>query len=479
MGQVVPNLALHQRLVAAEAQAYMEQAQDYHCCCPHCGSFTRHLGVAAAPGIAAPLAVHLCTQLAIHPLQLQPVQCTGCHALHYPTPPELRCLPGTANAFTQLRRDVVLVWFSYDLLQHVDSAVFVERDQSMYKYVEVRQPVWLSSHQARGWQPAADGSMDMAELPPSYQGQQLPLTADALRRQLGAAAREYAYAQSMLDTLSEGLEGWPGKANPCAACHPAHVHLSFDMCFKVELLKRKGYSLDYPQPPNSRRFVSNAAAAAHLAAIDSDVQQQRLSQQAAAAAAAVPARVPILDSPTMAEGLQGSSTAARAAATPAASSVPALDSTDPVTTDSANLCEGPACSDRFAADNLAAAAPKGVSTVGLQDCSLVTQTAECVVTSPAVASMRVVVCLKCSLECPPARHMAFRLSSIANSLCTSLLCHVLAGSAAGHSPGRGVLSTWVHLARRQLHRCRRAPCIRSHVVPTGAAVGLHDQMLVV
>jgi hypothetical protein len=117
---------------------------------------------------------------------------------------------------------VTAIWFSIGLLQHLDRAIFVEGDQSIYKYVETMQAVWLSSRQVMGLRPQDGGSVSLPELPDSYKVQLLPVTADALRRQLGDAVREFGRVCTMLETLPEQLPGFPSVPGvPCAACLPA------------------------------------------------------------------------------------------------------------------------------------------------------------------------------------------------------------------------------------------------------------------
>jgi hypothetical protein len=417
--QLVPNQLLHQQLCSAELQAYQQCNHVTHCRCTQCGNFTLHRAVLHTsqehqPGGGGDEAahtaqhlcytVHLCTQLAIHELQVWPVQCSHCQYVHRIGALEFGCLPGTADGFTKQQRGVRFVWFSSDLLQHLDRAIFVEGDQSIYKYVETRQAGWLSNQQVMDLQLPDDSLLSaeaaLPELPGSYKLQQLPVTADTLRRQLGDAVREYGRIRIVLETLPEQLPGYPHNPRvPCAACLPGEAHISFDMCFKLEQLKRKGFSLGGDDTADQRRFVSHAATIRTLAEIDGTMQQQHyLVPAAAAAVSQIPARVPDLCGASSAASEQGEepragsaagggseSTAAAAAAPQAAGGgsssssargaagsgqePPATDAPAPgaaATAAGADAAQGAAwacagtCS-RFTADTLAANAPKGVS----------------------------------------------------------------------------------------------------------------------
>lgn len=399
--QLLPNQLLHKQLCSAELDVYQQRNTRMHCSCPDCNSFTPHRSVLSSsqeggdenPRCAVQhmrYTVHLCTQLAIHQLEVWPVQCAHCHHVHRVGPLQLGCMPGTANAFTRQQTGVPLIWFSMDLLQHLDRAIFVEGNQSIYKYVETRQAGWLCSRQVMGLRPPDDDPLSLPELPDSCKQQKLPVAADALRRQLGDAVREYGRARTMLETLPEQLPGWPLESEvPCAACLPDKAHLSYDMCFKLEQLGRKGFNLDAEVAADQRRIISHAATIDSLAQIDSIMQQQsRLEPAAAAALAQIPARVPDLRStadtarepggvqgPGGSSGGTGGSNASRSlgggggdiSSNPGSSSQasPAADGTMPAPAggNTAASGEGPCggtCS-RFAADTLEASAPKGVS----------------------------------------------------------------------------------------------------------------------
>jgi hypothetical protein len=150
------------------------------------------------------------------------------------------------------------------------------------------------------------------------------------------------------------------------------------MCFKLELLKRGGYNMAFDAAADQRRIVSNTATIDGLAEIDGAVQQQqRLVQAAAAAVKQIPARVPDLSTGSSAPGSSGGGDAAVLqdatgggsdgcdAAGTAADEAGAEPASSTAAGDAAAGSDGGACvatCSRFAADTLAAATPKGVST---------------------------------------------------------------------------------------------------------------------
>jgi hypothetical protein len=394
--QFVPNQLLHQQLCSAEARVYQQLSGGVlHCRCPDCSNFTQHMPVRSSSHEqdgdrvqqSAPLScytVYLCTQLAIHELRMQPWRCAECGYAHRVGPLQLGCLPGTANAFTMQQTGMPLIWFSMDLLQHLDRAVFVEGDQSIYKYVEARQAGWLSNRHVMGLQPHDDGSISLPELPDSYKVQQPPVSADTIRRQLGDALREYGRIRTKVETLSEQLPGYPSKAGvPCPACLPGKAQISVDLCFKLEQVKRPGFTLDDEGAADQRRVVSHKATTDALAQIDCDMQQQQQQQQglvpaAVAALKQIPARVPDLSARSSATG-GGRDVAGLEAATGSgsgsgglgsSSAAPAADATGVDATcpaaagGSAEESAEGACMEtcsRFTADALTASVPKGVS----------------------------------------------------------------------------------------------------------------------
>jgi hypothetical protein len=297
---LVSNLHLQQLLVAAEADVYQERARAPWCGCPRCGAFTQHSAVDAHPGQP----VYVCTLQAMHLLCFQPIRCSSCRYVQYLSPLVAGCMPGTANAMGANRKQGIPVWFSMQLLRHADASELEQRRHSNYAYVAAMECVWRSSMQVAGL--PANAAMQLPSLPDSLQRDALPLPSDTLRRQLAAALREWRYVDSRAITLQEQLPDYPtGPEHPCAACLPQQMQLSFDMCFKLTLLKRKGYTTDYLQPDNRRVFrLSNAELRQQLLAVDSTMQQQQrtLGPEAAAALQEPVARVPHLPAATAAEG---------------------------------------------------------------------------------------------------------------------------------------------------------------------------------
>jgi hypothetical protein len=377
LDQYGSNQVLHKFRCSQELAAYKQRTQRLLCRCSSCAQFTQHQP--ADEQRYTPQEVYLCTQQAMHSYQAPMMACCSCGQRQRLRPLHVGCFPGCASASGHRagRDDVVPVWFSMDLLQHVDSSTYHKSDQSTYTYVQARQDGWLLSQQVSDLQERGDGSIALPVLPRSYQQQQLPLTADTLRRQLGAAVREYQYAMAQLVTLPEEIEGYPtGQQRPCAACTSGRCHLFYDMCFKLEWLKRKGFTISYQQPPSARRFVGNIRRSQLLEEIDGALQQQRqLVPVALAAAAAVPTRLPDLSPaalvvegsageagagpapPDTGQPAQGPPPAAAAAAAAAHEELEAADSAAAATESQA--CESGACSE-FKADRLLTPAPSKV-----------------------------------------------------------------------------------------------------------------------
>jgi hypothetical protein len=350
--QLLPNLQLHRQLMDAQAEVYRQLGRAPLCSCPHCHTFTQHTAVDTRP----PRTVFLCSLLAIQLLQVPAVQCGSCQHVHHPSPLVLGCVPGTANALGTNKKQGLPVWFSMQLLQHADASEVEQRRHSNYGYVAALEHGWRTSMQAAAL--PADAATQLQGLPDGFASVELPLPLDTLRRQLAAALREWRYAHSRAITLPEQLPGYPtGPGQPCAACLPQELQLSYDMCFKLTLLGRKGYTTDYLQPDNSRVFqLSNAELQQQLAAVDSTMEQQQraLGPEAAAALAAPVARVPYLPAAAATQG----GGAAAAAAGSGGSGHAASDAAE-----EAAACDA-ACS-QFRADKLAAPASRKVRTVGL------------------------------------------------------------------------------------------------------------------
>jgi hypothetical protein len=367
MDHHVSNLVLHKQRCSQELRTYSERTQQLLCRCQHCGDFQQHRP--ASEQQYEPLQVYLCTQLAMHRFQAPMLVCCSCGSPQQLRPLHIGCFPGRASAsgLRPGREDVTPVWFSLDLLQHVDSSTYHKADMSTYSYVEARREGWLLSQQVDGLEDDEGGRVALHELPDSYMQRQLPLTADTLRRQLADAVREYQYAMAALVTLPEDITGWPtGKKRPCAACKSGRCHLSFDMIFKLEWLRRRKYNLSYKQPANSRRFISNSERSDLLEEVDVALQQQRqLTPMAAAAAAAIPARLPDLSqqvsqgevqaaADAAAGGLEGAAGGEHGGDQPAADAAP--DAAEGV---GAGACGTEDCSS-FKADRLLTPAPTKV-----------------------------------------------------------------------------------------------------------------------
>lgn len=267
---ILSNARRQKDLVEAERSAISSQSSDPCSRCPNCGTQGGH-----SPTEAIGAKVLVATLTALHDIELRQLRCCSCKGLFMLKPTQVACIPGSMNAWTLSRLktcgDVPLrpLWFHMDLLSFLDDHHYHAKSSSIYSFVQVLEAQWLRAQEAcqgveatgDGWQPT------------------LPLSMDTVRRQIADALREYQHLLTMCDNVSETLQldGWPNtKHNPCSACDPRAMHVHFDLCFGLPMLRRS-YAIEYQQPPNSRLVVANSEV---LQALKEHPRQLAAGQQA-------------------------------------------------------------------------------------------------------------------------------------------------------------------------------------------------------
>lgn len=192
LSNFVSGQLLWQAQVAADLQPFADAVGQPCCYCPLCGSWGQHQAMSSG---SLPVAVLLCTGLAIHRISVQPlIRCSICSKAFRLSPLHVGCLPGTARAFTlRPRKGMQLLWFAQSLLAHLDTSHYKQGSSSIHTDTQLLFKQWERSAEAAGLpdeQLRSTGCLE--QLPTSAAA---PVSADSLRRQLGAALREYQYVR--------------------------------------------------------------------------------------------------------------------------------------------------------------------------------------------------------------------------------------------------------------------------------------------
>ena len=238
-------------LVVAEKVALEAQLIDPKSRCPKCSATGGHSETGSQAGV-----VLVATLAALHEIELRCLRCSNveCRFLFVVKPTQLACMPGSQNAWTLSRTsDIKPLWFHMDLLSFLDSHHYHAKSSSLYSFVQVMEEQWLRAREMAHSLSSEDGQE-------GWQPQCLPVSMDTVRRQMGDALREYQHLLTMCDNSVEtlGLDNWPNnRHNPCSACDPKAMHVHFDLCFGLPMLRR-AYTLKYDQPPNTRLIVPNS-----------------------------------------------------------------------------------------------------------------------------------------------------------------------------------------------------------------------------